>query len=473
LIFNEKNGLLSLLSSYYEKIGTETRCIDEEIPFEVPEGWEWVRLKDISEVYLGKTLDKQKNKGDYKTYLRSVNIRWGSVDLDDIKEMKFEQSELEKYELQIGDLLICEGGEVGRCAIWDKNISMRFQNAIHRARFHKEINPYFYMYVIWHYNDILLLKDISRGVTIQHLTGQALDSLFFPLPPITEQHRIVLHIEELMFQIDKYDKTEQRLVAFDTNFPDTLKKSILQSAIQGKLVAQDPDDEPVSVLLEKIRKERETLTKDGKLKRDKTESYIYKNTEDNSYYEKIGSEIRCIDEEVPFEIASSWLWVRLGNICNTIHYGFTASASQKGNSKLLRITDIQDNKVDWKSVPFCMITEHESVTYKLNKNDILIARTGGTIGKTYIIDNLKEKAVFASYLIRAVPNDNIYALYLKYYMESPFYWQQLTQKSMGTGQPNVNGESLKSLLVPLPSLCEQKEIVEAIDNIFNLINEIA
>jgi restriction endonuclease S subunit len=175
---------------------------------------------------------------------------------------------------------------------------------------------------------------------------------------------------------------------------------------------------------------------------------------------------------VPFELPESWVWIRLGSICNAIHYGFTASASQSGNSKLLRITDIQDNQVNWRTVPFCTVTEKESAVYKLNNNDILIARTGGTIGKTYIVENLADNAVFASYLIRAIPNENIYPQYLKCYMKSPFYWQQLTKKSMGTGQPNVNGESLKSLLVPYQTLKEQKEIVGALDNIFLLINGI-
>ena len=187
---------------------------------------------------------------------------------------------------------------------------------------------------------------------------------------------------------------------------------------------------------------------------------------------KIGNIVRCIDEEIPFEIPENWEWCRLVHICNAIHYGFTASASQSGNCKLLRITDIQDNKVDWKSVPFCTVTENESATYSLNNNDILIARTGGTIGKTYIVDNLTEKAVFASYLIRAIPNANIFPAYLKYYMESPFYWQQLTEKSMGTGQPNVNGESLKTLLVPVPPIKEQEKIVMALNIISKFTEQI-
>jgi type I restriction enzyme S subunit len=445
-------------NSYYEKIGAETRCIDGEIPFEMPDGWEWVRLKDISEVYLGKTLDKQKNKGDYKTYLRSVNIRWGSVDLDDIKEMKFEQSELEKYELQIGDLLICEGGEVGRCAIWDKNISMRFQNAIHRARFHKEINPYFYMYVIWHYNDILLLKDISRGVTIQHLTGQALDSLFFPLPPITEQHRIVLHIEELMFQIDKYDKTEQRLVAFDTNFPDTLKKSILQSAIQGKLVAQDPDDEPASVLLEKIRKERETLTK----------SYIYKNTEDNSYYELRNDKVLCIDDEIPFEIPDNWAWCRLYSITNYI---------QRGKSPIY--SDIQQYPViaqkciQWTGISLekALFIEPQTISKYLperfiQEGDILINSTGtGTLGRIgYFTDKIRGQynTIVADSHVTVVRCSNlISAKYISLFFSSPFVQNEIENKADGsTNQIELNTESIKSYIIPLPPINEQKRIIE-------------
>jgi type I restriction enzyme S subunit len=173
---------------------------------------------------------------------------------------------------------------------------------------------------------------------------------------------------------------------------EDLRKSILQFAIQGKLVKQNPDDEPASALIERICAEKQRLAKEGKIKKDKTESFIYKGA-DNSYYEKIGGETRCIDDEVPFEIPELWTWVRLGSICNTIHYGFTAFASQSGNSKLLRITDIQDNQVNWQTVPFCTLTENESTTYELNNNDILITRTGGTIGKTYIVEKLADKAV--------------------------------------------------------------------------------
>lgn len=147
-----------------------------------------------------------------------------------------------------------------------------------------------------------------------------------------------------------------------------------------------------------------------------------------------------------------------------------ASAQVSGNSKLLRITDIQNNRVNWDNVPFCQITDKEFGTYGLNNRDIMIARTGGTIGKTYIVENLCEKAVFASYLIRAIPTYSINEKYLKTFLESPFYWQQLKEKSMGTGQPNVNGTALKELIVIFPPLAEQERIVEKVDKLMALCN---
>jgi len=169
----------------------------------VPEGWRWCRLGYIANVVLGKTLDAQKNKGEFKTYLRSVNIRWGSVDLEDLKEMKFEESEMERYNISYGDLLICEGGEAGRCAVWKyDDISMRYQNALHRVRFKNDIIPDFYMYVLWSYHDRGFLEKYSKGVTIKHLTGQSLNLINLPFPPLAEQKRIVQKIESIFQSLD-------------------------------------------------------------------------------------------------------------------------------------------------------------------------------------------------------------------------------------------------------------------------------
>ena len=232
-----------------------------------------------------------------------------------------------------------------------------------------------------------------------------------------------------------------------------LKNAILQEAIEGRLVPQDPNDEPASALLERILKEKEELVKAGKLK-------------------KKDLEVKPISEdEIPFEIPESWEWVRLITLSKLIHYGYTASAAPKGNSKLLRITDIQDDKVDWPTVPFCTIKDNELEKYQLHNRDILIARTGGTIGKTYIVRELNETAVFASYLIRAVPLENVYEVYLKLFMSSPCYWTQLTDAASGTGQPNVNGQSLSNLIVPLPPLAEQRRIVAKIEELLPKVEE--
>ena len=232
-----------------------------------------------------------------------------------------------------------------------------------------------------------------------------------------------------------------------------LRNSILQEAIEGRLVPQDRNDEPASMLLNRIREEKKRLVKEGKLKKKDLE-------------EKPISE-----DEKPFEIPDSWEWCRLINLCKIIHYGYTASAAPTGNSKLLRITDIQDDKVNWSSVPFCSIKEKDLETYQLHNRDILIARTGGTIGKTYIVRELNDIAVFASYLIRAIPLDNIFEEYIKLFMGSPYYWSQLTDAATGTGQPNVNGQSLSKLIVPLPPLAEQKRIVAKIEELLPKVEE--
>ena len=308
---------------------------------------------------------------------------------------------------------------------------------------------------------LLSLKDEfikkATGTTFVAITADVIQNQLIPLPPLSEQERIVSEIEKIFAEIEVVKTNQEEL----SKLKDGLKNKILDLAIQGKLVEQDPNDEPASVLLEKIRAEKRELIKQGKIKKDKQESYIFKGA-DNRHYEKIGLETKDITDEIPFNIPSNWEWCRLKDITHLIHYGYTASAQLIGNAKLLRITDIQNNSVNWVTVPYCKISEKELSNYLLKDKDILIARTGGTVGKSYIIQGLKDIAVFASYLIRLIPSTNINENYLKAFLESPLYWIQLRNKSMGTGQPNVNGDSLKSLLLPLPPLDEQKRIVEKV-----------
>ena len=166
------------------------------------------------------------------------------------------------------------------------------------------------------------------------------------------------------------------------------------------------------------------------------------------------------------------MWCKLENITSNVHYGYTASAQETGDVKLLRITDIHRNYVNWDSVPYCLINDDKLTNYILKNRDIVMARTGGTIGKSYIINNLNEKAVFASYLIRIIPLKNINEYYLKQFFESPLFWSQLKNNTKGTGQPNVNAKSLKVLFIPIPPTIEQEKIVIKIRKIFHEIDSI-
>lgn len=237
-------------------------------------------------------------------------------------------------------------------------------------------------------------------------------------------------------------------------FADKLRKSVLQAAIQGQLTEQLPTDGDAKDLLKKIQAEKAELVKAKKIKAQPPLPPIS-------------------DDELPFTIPANWCWVRLGNIALKIHYGYTASANLTGNVKLLRITDIQEDKVIWDNVPRCTVTDSQKKEYLLQNGDIVIARTGGTIGKTFIVENLPEDVVFASYLIRIIFNEKIISNYIKYFSGSPLYWKQIRNSSKGTGQPNVKGKSLNEMILPLPPLAEQKRIVAKLDALLAEIDLLA
>ena len=250
-----------------------------------------------------------------------------------------------------------------------------------------------------------------------------------------------------------------------------LKNSILQWAIQGKLVPQDPNDEPASVLLDKIRQEKERLIKEKKIKRDKNASIIYRG-EDNSYYEKIlaTGEVKCIDEEIPFDVPNGWEWERWGNISQSIQYGYNAPALEHGAIKMVRISDIQENCVLWDNVPYCQIEENDIDTYLLKVNDILFARTGGTVGKSFLVEEVPEKAIYAGYLIRTRYSSLLNPRYMKSFMESHLYWEQLKNGTIATAQPNCNGKTLAKMLLPIPPTKEQDRIVEKLTQLSSFLD---
>ena len=315
----------------------------------------------------------------------------------------------------------------------------------------------------------------SFGGAQPNISQDVVKNTDIPIPPVEIQEsvqKLLFHIEKTkqFMDVKEYSTVLPQLKEFmlvkegsdsvksfyAENFDiiNNLQKTILSEAIQGKLVPQDPKDEPASELLKKIKKEKDKLIKEGKIKKQKPLTPIS-------------------EDEIPYELPEGWEWTRLGDLCERIHYGYTASAVHNNSGiKLLRITDIQNGKVDWMEVPSCQIKDSEVDKYLLNENDILIARTGGTIGKTYLVKNLNAKSIFASYLIRAVPLNKVNPEYIKNFFGSALYWEQLFEKSMGTGQPNVNGVALSNLKFPLPPLAEQTRIVEKVDKLMVYCTEL-
>ena len=451
----------------YEKIGDEVRSLADEVPFDIPDSWEWVTLKSIAISSLGKTLDKAKNKGELKPYLCSINVYWDGIDLTTVKEARLEEGELPKYLLKPGDLLICEGGDVGRSAVWESTQEMYYQNALHRVRFYGGINPYFFQLLLECYKGNLILDTYSKGMTIKHLVQTALNAIIFPLPPLAEQNRIVDAINRLLPFLRSYDRAEKRITALNTEFPEALKKSILQEAVQGKLVPQDPSDEPAEALLERIRAEKQQLIKEGKIKKDKHESVIFRR--DNSHYEKRGSEEVCIDDELPFDIPSTWMWSRLSSIFTVLGDGIhgTPVYSANGTTAFINGNNLQDGKIVIKP-DTKRVTDEEASKHKrcLTKDTVLLS-INGTIGNVAFYDGehviLGKSACYFN-LLSGVSKE-----YVRLVLETDYFEKYAVSVATGTTIKNVPLAGMRNLLVPIPPTAEQAKIVQAVALALNLV----
>ena len=464
-------------NSYYEKFLTtgEVKCIDEEIPFEIPKGWEWARINAIGVSQLGKTLDRGKESGKEYPYLCSINVYWDSINLSKIKTFRLRDDELPKYKLRKGDLLICEGGDYGRCCIWDRNEDMYYQNALHRVRFHGGLIPSFYKYVFELYRNIGYI--VGQGQTIKHFTYENMRSILFPVPSIHEQKRIVSRIEEIQPIVKKYQRTEDALKRLNTEIFDKLKKSILQEAIQGKLVSQITEEGTAQELLKQIKTEKEKLVKKGKLKKSAlTDSVIYKG-DDNKYWEKYGTETICVNDEIPFEIPATWIWVRLDNICSYIQRGKSPKYSP-----IKKYPVIAQKCNQWAG--FCIdkaqfIDPNSLPSYSeerlLQDGDLMWNSTGlGTLGRMAIYQsalNPYELAVADSHVTVIRPlKEHILSQYLYYYFASDTVQSVIEDKSDGsTKQKELSTTTVKNYLVPIPPYREQQRIVEKIKTVTSIM----
>ena len=443
---------------HYEKFANgSVKCIEEEIPFDLPEGWVWVRLSSIADMALGKMLDVAKNKGSLRPYLRNVNVRWGTFELSDVLDMRFEDDELERYSIRHGDLVICEGGEPGRCAVWQSEEVVFYQKALHRVRAIEVLPEYLY-YVIRHFITSTQYERYYTGTTIKHLTGQSLQVLPIPLPPMSEQQLIVKHLQHIIGEIDKVETEKSEALSLVS----LAKSKILNLAISGQLVPQDPADEPASVLLERIRAEKEELIKQGKLKRDKKESVIFRG-EDNSYYLRTGDLVESLEDWAFEELPDSWGICCLGELCD---YGNCLNVDTASISDSAWILDLEDIEKD-SGVVLRKVRKSErnaaSTKHFFHRGQVLYSKLRPYLNKVVLSD---EDGYCTSEILPLEFERNVLPQYARYYLMSPVFLEYANKCSYGVKMPRLGTVDGKKSIISIPPIEEQKRIVLAIEQAF-------
>ncbi len=454
----------------YEKVGkNEPICIAEGVPFEIPENWEWVRLGSIGDWGSGATPSRSipEYYGGDIPWLKTGDLNDGYIEYIPENISNFA---LEKTSVRLnptGSVLIAMyGATIGKVGI------LTFPATTNQAccacspiEIYNEYLFYFLMS-----QKVEFVKQ-GEGGAQPNISKEKIVATLMPLPPLSEQYRIVAKIKELLPYVEQYGGAHSAVTSLNTDFPDLLKKSMLQEAVQGKLVPQDPSDESASVLLEHIRAEKELLIKAGKIKRNKHESIIFRR--DNSHYEKRGSEEVCIDDEIPFEIPENWCWTRLGTMIG-VQRG--ASPRPKGSPeywssertshhwiKISDITKYTQNGALYDTDEF--LTDLGTRKSVFVDSDYLITAASGSLGKIaklnisgYIYDGL---------MCMCFKNTSLEMDYIIILIQAMV--EYLMSLSTGTAWKNITTDILKNLLVPLPPLLEQRRIIEKQQELFDKI----
>ena len=414
---------------------------EDEKPFEIPESWMWVRLGEIFQHNTGKALNSTNRSGVSLKYITTSNLYWNRFELSNLKEMFFTDTELEKCTVQKGDLLVCEGGDIGRAAIWQSDDNIRIQNHIHRLRAYSTVCTEFFYYLFYLYKHAGWIG--GKGIGIQGLSSKAIHILVFPLPPFAEQKRIVAKIEELLPYIDRYEQAWSKLEQFNSRFPEEMKKSLLQYAIQGKLVEQRPEEGTAEELFAQIQEEKQRLIKARKIKKEKSLPAI-------------------TDDEKPFEIPESWMWVRFlsvvdiaTNLVSPIEYkGYMHIAPdniEKASGHLLKCRTVEEDKV-------------ASSNHLFFKGQIIYSKIRPLLRKAVIapFDGLCSADMYPL-------NTSLDKKFLLYYLLSDGFNMQIAEiMSSRVKMPKINQTELGKVFLPLPPLAEQKRIVEKLEQLLPL-----
>lgn len=446
----------------YEKVGkNEPVCIADEVPFDIPESWEWVRLGTISTYAETK---KKINAQDADPNL------WG-LDLKDIEKGGQLISQKTVGERKaVGDKTIFKCGDIlySKLRPYLLKILVAPNNGICTPEIvpfnlYGKINAYYIVEFLKSPYVDQVINSVTYGVKMPRVGTETMTSLLVPLPPISEQARIVARLKCVLSAVQSYNTAYDKGEKLTTKFPIQLKKSILQYAVQGKLVPQDPADEPASVLLERIRTEKEQLIKEGKIKRDKHESVIFRR--DNSYYEKVDGIERCIDDEIPFEIPASWAWTRLFSLCSNITDGEHKTPRRTAEYVgyyLLSARNIRDGHLSLEDVDYVDGKEYSLISKRCNpkRNNILIS-CSGSIGRVCLVPDDGNYVMVRSAAV-AVPI-LVHSKYLMYALQSESVQKQIKSKIKQAVQANLFQGEIRNLIIPVPPFDEQQRIVRKLD----------
>ena len=459
----------------YEKVGkNEPVCIADEVPFDIPESWEWARVSSLGSIIRGSGIKRTETAETGKPCVRYGEL-YTTYHTSFTQAVSFVPEELfdRCKHFSFGDILMTLTGEnkpdIAKAVTYLGNDEIAAGGDLAYWTAHG-MNPLYLTYLMASPYVVGRKVNLATGDIIVHISGDKLGTILIPIPPLSEQQRIVDKILEAEVKLVEYTDKENSLDVLQKNFPDALKKSILQWAVQGKLVPQDPTDEPASVLLERIRAEKEQLIKAGKIKRDKHESAIFRR--DNSHYEKRGSEEVCIDDEIPFEVPASWELIRLNDIGDYRKGPFGSSLTKSmfvpQGSDSVKVYE-QKNAIQ---------KDHTLGSYYINRDyyeskmssftvlpgDIIVS-CAGTIGETYVMPSDIELGIINQALMRmriyAPINIDYFLLYFDYVIK-----KEAKENSKGSAIKNIPPfEIFKKIIFPLPPLEEQKRIVEQVQRV--------
>ena len=447
----------------YEKIGDEVRSLADEVPFDIPDSWEWVRLGNIS------SYAETKQKVNATSADPSI---WG-LDLEDIeKGGRLLEHKTVGERKAVGDKTVFVKGDIlySKLRPYLLKILVAPDDGICTPeivpfRIYGGINPnYIVNYLKSPYVDNLI-NSITYGVKMPRVGTETMTSLLVPIPPLEEQLRIVEKIDEVASAVSAYDVAYQKTEALNSTFPEALKKSILQEAVQGKLVPQDPSDEPAEALLECIRAEKQRLIKEGKIKKDKHESVIFRR--DNSHYEKCGSEEVCIDDEIPFEIPSGWSWARLGTCLDVRDGTHDTPRYVSEGVPLVTSKNLSNGRIDFSTAKLISKQDSDAINQrsKVDSGDIMYAMIG-SIGNPVLYRGTDEFSIKNMALFKSV-HDGMYMEYVYWFLV--LAQEDMKKAASGGVQAFVSLGYLRNYLIPVPPIAEQKRICNAVEQVLPLL----